>query len=110
DPRDNKHSVASRIFRRLAEQRRPLITTNFIRAETHGLLVSRTGRDFAIRFLDLVSVGTASIVRVTLEDENRAIEIIRQYSDKAFSLTDATSFAVMERLQIGIAASFDRDF
>ena len=36
--------------------------------------------------------------------------ILRQYSDKGFSLLDATSFAVMERLGIDTALSFDKHF
>ena len=40
----------------------------------------------------------------------RGQQIIFQYSDKDFSLTDATSFAVMERLRIGTAFSYDRHF
>jgi uncharacterized protein len=47
---------------------------------------------------------------VSARDERRAVEIIRRYHDKDLSLTDATSFAVMERLRIGWAFSFDRDF
>ena len=33
-----------------------------------------------------------------------------KYQDKDFSLTDAISFAVMERLQITQAFTFDRHF
>lgn len=40
----------------------------------------------------------------------RAVPIIRPYQDQDFSLTDATSFAVTERLRIGRAFSSDRDF
>jgi predicted nucleic acid-binding protein len=36
--------------------------------------------------------------------------IIYQYDDKDFSLTDATSFAVMERLRVPAAFTFDRHF
>ncbi|MHB8577630.1 MAG: type II toxin-antitoxin system VapC family toxin, partial [Dehalococcoidia bacterium] len=49
-------------------------------------------------------------MRVTEGDEQRARDIIAQYSDKKFSYTDATSFAVMERLQIDMAFPLDRNF
>lgn len=50
------------------------------------------------------------IVRVSQTNELRAREIIEQYSDKDFSLTDATSFAVMERLRIERAVTLDNHF
>jgi uncharacterized protein len=42
--------------------------------------------------------------------DRRATAIIRQYDDKAFSFTDAASFAVMQRLGIRHAFTFDRHF
>lgn len=51
-----------------------------------------------------------SLVRVTEEDEQAALDLIARYRDKSFSLTDATSFVVMERLGITHAFSFDDDF
>ena len=50
------------------------------------------------------------MVRVAEIDEERAREIIVSHDDKDYTFTDATSFAVMERLGITRAASFDRDF
>jgi predicted nucleic acid-binding protein len=43
-------------------------------------------------------------------DESRAVDLIARYTDKDFSFTDATSFVVMERLEIFHAFSFDSDF
>jgi predicted nucleic acid-binding protein len=43
-------------------------------------------------------------------DEARAREIIRHLSDKDYSYTDATSFAIMERLHIKEIFSFDQHF
>jgi hypothetical protein len=37
---------------------------------------------------------------VSLDDEEKAKQIIRRYTDKTFSYTDAASFAVMERLGV----------
>jgi predicted nucleic acid-binding protein len=47
---------------------------------------------------------------VSAADERKARDLIARYDDKAFSLTDATSFAVMERLGIDHAFTFDRNF
>ena len=44
------------------------------------------------------------------EDEERAWEIFLKYKDKDFSYTDCTSFAVMERLKIDTAFTFDSHF
>jgi len=50
------------------------------------------------------------LIRISEEDEERAVAIIEGYADKAFSYTDAASFAVMRRLGIETAFSFDRHF
>jgi uncharacterized protein len=51
-----------------------------------------------------------TLVWVTPADVQRAKAIIYQYTDKDFSLTDATSFAVMERIRVASAFTFDRHF
>lgn len=51
-----------------------------------------------------------TVVRVRARDEERAWEIIEQYDDKDFSLTDAMSFAVMERMHLSQAFSLDQHF
>ena len=86
------------------------VTTNFIIAETHALFLPRLGQAHATAFLRQLSQNATRIERVTVTDEQRALAIIFQYADKGFSLTDATSFAVMERLDITHALAFDRHF
>lgn len=108
--RDNTHSVARKIALRLVADNRHLFTTNFILAETHALLLSRLGRTIAATVLADLDRSSGTIVRISVADEQRAREIIRQYHDKDFSLTDATSFAVMERLHIADAFAFDQHF
>ncbi len=89
----------------------PLLTTNFVFDETITLLRSRMGwsvsKDFGHRLKDSSFV---SIVAVRDEDEERAWEIFLKFKDKDFSYTDCTSFAVMERLKLDTAFSFDRHF
>ena len=43
-------------------------------------------------------------------EERKALEIVRTYSDKEFSLVDAISFATMERFHLTQAFAFDHHF
>jgi uncharacterized protein len=110
DPRDRNHLPARAVARQIIDERLRTFTTNFVVAEAHALHVTRLGRGVGLTFLNGFERGETIVVRVSAADERRAVQIIRQYQDKDFSLTDATSFAVMERLRIGWAFSFDRDF
>jgi predicted nucleic acid-binding protein len=104
---DLSHSHAVDIA---AAMHRRLFTTNYIVAETHALLLRRLRRDVAFRFLGEVDQSRAIVVRVYASDELRVRDIIAIHDDKDYSLTDATSFAAMERLHIGAAFTFDRHF
>jgi predicted nucleic acid-binding protein len=104
------HERAARVQVGLTRERRLLFTTNFVIAETHALVLSRLGRDIAASTLGWIQESAATIVRVSERDELRAREIIATHTDKDYSYTDATSFAVMERLRIGEAFTFDRHF
>lgn len=109
-PTDRNHPAARLIAQRLQQGRWRLFTTNFTVAETHALLLSRMNRQIAFQVLERIDASPTTIVRVTEADEQRARTIIRQYQDKNFSLTDAISFVVMERLAISHAFTFDRNF
>jgi predicted nucleic acid-binding protein len=81
--------------------------TNFIVAESHALILSRMGAALARHWL----LGQSwHIEAVQTRDENVAREIICKYTDKSFSYTDATSFAVMARMDIGYAFGCDPHF
>ncbi len=59
---------------------------------------------------DLFSEKAARLIYVAPIFLPRALEIYKKYSDQAFSLTDCTSFAIMESLKIEEALAFDRHF
>ena len=87
------------------------MTTNFVVAELHALVVARGSRDAARHALSTsYRSRVTTVVRATEDDEQRALAIVLQYVDKDFSFTDAISFAVMERLGISRAFSLDRHF
>lgn len=88
----------------------PLLTTDHVLAETWTLLRSRIHRHAAERFWDGLRNGTAAIESVGPADLEAAWQIGLAYRDQDFSLVDRTSFAVMRRLGIERAASFDDHF
>lgn len=109
--RDANHLAALRTMERLVFNRLRLFTTNAVLFELHGLLLARSQRELALEAVTRIDQSSAlTVVRLRRQDEERGWQIIRQYTDKAFSLTDATSFAVMERLGISVAFSLDRHF
>src|SRR6266487_3062946 len=85
DQRDENHEAAVRFIHQLIRERVELLTTNYILAETHTLLLNRIGY-------------------------TTALDIIRIYTDKEFSLVDAISFATMERFHMTQAFAFDPHF
>lgn len=48
--------------------------------------------------------------QASFEDQKSALEILQQHRDKNFSFSDAVSFAVMTRMEIHLAISFDAHF
>ncbi|HZO28840.1 MAG TPA: PIN domain-containing protein [Chloroflexota bacterium] len=111
DGGDARHSSAISIFADLSIAGTRLVFTNFVRAEAHALTLNRLGHAAANRLLSrLRTTSVTTLVRVTEADEDAALNLIARYRDKDFSLTDATSFVVMERLGIDHALSFDDDF
>ncbi len=110
DPRDDDHQAARRIQTQLADTRSRLFTSNFIIDEAYTLHLVRANYHAAIAFLDSVTASPLTIVRITPDDELRAQELLRTFSDKRYSYTDATSFAVMDRLNLTHAFTFDHNF
>lgn len=85
-------------------------TTDHVLIETWLLLNSRCGRDFAEKFWGRIQQSGTRLESVTAADLHAAWAIGLAFPDQAFSIVDRTSFAVMERLGIVQAASFDNDF
>lgn len=88
----------------------PLLTTDHILVETWTLLRYRIHRRAAERFWDGLRGGVAAIESVGAADLETAWQIGADYADQGFSIVDRTSFAVMRRLGIVRAASFDDHF
>ena len=110
DARERKHPDARSLFEHLRALGAQLYTSNYVAAEAHALILRRVGRVVALRFLSDLDRSATTVIGALPADEQRARAILRRYDDKDFSLTDAISFAIMERLGISQAFSFDSDF
>ena len=88
----------------------PLVTTDHVLLETWTLLRWRIHKEAAEAFWEGLRSGVASMEIVGPADLQAAWTMGRDFPDQDFSLVDRTSFAVMERLGLDRAASFDSDF
>jgi len=109
---DRFHDHARSLFSRANAERWRLATTNAVVDESYSvmLVVSRGGPRSALAFLDMVGDDAYHVERVGKRDEERAIALLRAHEDKSYSLCDALSFVVMERLRIREVVAFDRHF
>jgi len=83
DRSDARHRAARAALKRLQKAAAEPILTNFIVAECHALLMVRLGAEIARKWL----LGNVwPVERVTVEDEQSAREIIREYVDKTFRI------------------------
>lgn len=87
-----------------------LVTSDHVLIETWTLLRYRLRRQAAERFWGALRNGVAVIEPVGAADLEVAWSIGLAYRDQDFSIVDRTSFALMQRLGIERAASFDDDF
>jgi predicted nucleic acid-binding protein len=88
-----------------------LVTSNFVFNETATLCLYRLGHAAAQRVGRVLRDSSqVDLVRVTSEDEATAWDLFRERTDKQYSFTDCTSFALMRRLKLKTAAALDDDF
>lgn len=110
DRDERQHQLAQQLFGLLASTHRQLFTSTYIVAETHALLVNRLNSQLARTFVQRLYDSATTIVRIGKREEERGWQIVTSYTDKDFTLTDATSFVMMERLGITHAFTLDDDF
>ena len=88
-----------------------MLTSNFVRDETRTLVRYRLGWHIAQRLGENLRNGhLARLERITPRDEEAAWTIFKTYSDKRFSYTDCTSFALCDRMKLQLCLAIDQDF
>ncbi len=94
----------------LRDQRGRLVTSDHVLHETWAVMRYRHGFKPAEQLVDGIRGGVARIEVSVLADLEVAGAIGTAFSDQRFSLSDRTSWAVMERLGIHNAIALDDDF
>jgi predicted nucleic acid-binding protein len=88
-----------------------LVTTNLVVAETHALLLHRSGRKLALAYANAIMDPSTVVVSSSSELEHIAIvDWLTRYADQDFSLADAVSFSVMKSRGITQAITLDQHF
>ncbi len=106
-----QHGPLAAVLQKLVAQGNQVVTTNFVVAETHVLLLRRDRRETALAFVRTVREPPNLVVSSTSEIEARAIsDWLEPYADQDFSFADAVSFAVMTDRGIAEALTLDRHF
>ena len=108
--RSDRHHAAASAFYLATAPRGSLVTTDLILAETWSLLTAHLGRPAALTFWKTLRETRIPIVTISSADLESAWHIVHGFQDQTFSFTDCTTFAVMERLGIDEAFSFDSHF
>jgi len=88
-----------------------LVTSDYVLDESYTIIRLRAGHKVAIQFGEaLRNSQLLHIEYITPEIIEEAWRLFKAFADHDFSFTDCTSFALMERLQINNAFTFDAHF
>ena len=111
DRSDKNHKAAASYFRHAAREGARFILGRPVVVEYLDGVTKRVGKsDALVRLRQIDSSALWRVESDTDEDHARAREVFVQYDDHDIDMTDSLSFAIMERLQLGQAFTFDPDF
>ena len=109
--RDQYHSRARALLRRLRGDGLGLVTTEWVLAEAVTVLKARGAVDHGLALREAIQAGRLGhLVESTPERRRRAWELFVRYRDRRVGWVDCASFAVMEELGLGQFFGFDDDF
>ena len=106
-----RESMHQAIRTLLLEKDHKLITSNAIFSELFTLLVARNHEAVGITFGERLRQGDeCTVYRVSEVDEEKAWEILKERRGRGLSYTDATTIALMARLDVRDLVTLDRGF
>jgi len=105
------HKSSVEINKNLLMNKVQYYTSNFVLDESITLLSKRIGHEQTVDFCEKISKsGLIKVIHISETIEKQAWQIFKKYSDKEYSFTDCTSFAVMKNFKIDSAFTNDHHF
>ena len=108
DRADQWHTAAVKGFVQLEEERRSLVTSNLIVAETHRLLLQRLGTRVLTEWI--ASLDAINLLFESEREHRDTLDLLASAHGVRLTYTDASALVTMERVGIGMAFSFDQHF
>ena len=109
---DKNHEKIKNIYQVLLKNNNTLFLSNQVLGETFTLIRYKIKNNtLPFKFIELIN-KSIMIKKIFIEEktEKKAIKILGNYKDQRFSYVDATSFAVMNKLELKYALSLDTHF
>ncbi len=106
---DSNHKRAFLMFNNFKDKKVKFFASNYVFSETITVLSQRVSHKNAIEFIEQKNNPTTffSILRLSEEIEELAIEIFKKQTSKNVSFVDCTNMALLEGKQADIIWSFD---
>ena len=109
DDGDDMHVDAVIRWRRVAEERLPVVTSNYVVVESCAVLQRHIGV-VAVRRLVRQILDPVALEWVSRDDHERALDALLVADRRQLSIVDCTSFEMMRRLEVRECLALDRHF
>ena len=112
--RDQFHKQAASYYRKISRRKIPLITSNYVLAETYTRIRYDDGHGKAIKFHAIIQeanvAGRLHLEWVTPAIHQEAWSIFKDYADQVLSFVDCTSFVIASHAGVKEVFGFDKHF
>lgn len=109
DECDSHHKAASGVWQEALRSREPLLTSNYVVAESAAVVQRKYGMT-GLRNLLQGLLPAVTVAWVSLDEHNTAIAAALSADRRGLSLVDCISFEVMLRLGLRRALTVDQHF